>query len=176
MTSPKDPELRLAPNEKPRPRLLSSAASSAGPLASPEPARPRRRSFFLTLSLVVVAAAITGAIAAGADYLFGPELSATSPPISVLKPLRRALPTPPNPPLEVPETALHVTAIMLGTPPLAIVNGKQLSEGAWLEVRMDAGVAALHVIKIEDGLVRFAYLGRTIDARFNTAGTQKKSP
>ena len=176
MNSPKDPELRLAPNEKPRPRLLGSVASSAEPPAPFEPARPRRRSFFLTLLLVVVAAAVTGAIAAGADYLFGPELSAKSPPISVLKPLRRALPTPPNPPLEVPETALHVTSIMLGAPPLAIVNGKQLSEGDWLEVRMDTGVAAVHVIRIEDGLVRFAYLGQTIDARFESAETQKKSP
>lgn len=176
MNNPEDPELRMAPNEKPRPRLLGTAASSAAPLAPPEPAPRRRRSFFLTLLLVFVAAAVTGAIVAGADYLFGPELSAKSPPISVLKPLRRALPTPPSPPLEVPETALHVTAIMLGAPPLAIVNGKQLSEGDWLEVRMDAGVTALHVVKIEDGFVRFAYSGHTVEARFESAETQKKSP
>jgi hypothetical protein len=175
VNSPDNPELRMAPNEKPRPRLLSTAASSPVSLAPPELAPQRRRSVFVTLWLVFVAAAIAGAIAAGADHFFGHEDSAKSPPISVLKPIRQALPTPPKPPLDVPESALHVTAIVLGAPPLAIVNGKQLSEGDWLEVRMDAGVAALHVVKIEDGLVRFAYGGRVIDARFDQMA-QKKAP
>jgi hypothetical protein len=174
VNSPDNPELRMAPNEKARPRLLSTAASSQAPLALPEPVPRRRRSVFVTLWLVFVAAAVAGAIAAGADHFFSHENSAKSPPISVLKPIRQALPTPPSPPLEVPGSALHVTAIMLGAPPLAIVNGKQLSEGDWLEVRMDAGVAALHVIKIEDGVVRFAYGGRVIEARFEQL-SQKKS-
>ena len=108
-------------------------------------------------------------------YFSGHENDAKSPPISVLKPIRQALPTPPSPPLEVPGDALHVTAIVLGVPPLAVVNGKQLSEGDWLEVRMDSGVAALHVVKIEDGIVRFAYGGRVIEARFDGLA-QKKSP
>jgi hypothetical protein len=69
-----------------------------------------------------------------------------------------------------------VSAIVLGSPSLAVVNGKSLSEGDWLEVRTPAGVAALHVIKIEDGLVRFAYGGHTIDARFEKAATQRKFP
>jgi hypothetical protein len=167
----------MAPNEKPRPRLLSTAASPTAPVAPPEPAPPpRRRSVFATSLLVVVAAGLAGAIAAGADYFFTHENGAKSPPVSVLKPIRQALPTPPKPPLDVPPDALHVTAIVLGSPSLAVVNGKSLSEDEWLEVRTPEGVAALHVIKIEDGLVRFAYLGHTIDARIERAGTQKKSP
>jgi len=165
----------MAPSDKPRPRLLSTAASTPRPHAPPEPAPPRRRSALITLWLVFVAAAVAGAIIAGANYFFGHDDSAKSPPISVLKPIRQALPTPPSPPLEVPESALHVTSIVLGTPPLAVVNGKQLSEGDWLEVRMDAGVAALRVVKIADGVVHFGYGGRVIDARFGDL-TQGKSP
>ncbi len=164
----------MAPSDKPRPRLLSTA-SSPTPHAAPEPAPPRGRSPLITFCIVIAAAALAGAIVAGADYFFGRENSAKVRPISVLKPIRQALPTPPSPPLEVPENALHVTSIALGTQPLAVVNGKQLSEGDWLEVRMDAGVAALRVAKITDGVVRFGYGGRVIDARFGDSA-QKKSP
>jgi hypothetical protein len=176
VNNPDSPELRLAPNEKPRPRLLDTAASVQAKPADLATPLTRRRPFLVSAFLLLGSAAIAGLLVAGAEYWYRHEIEAKRPPVSVLKPIRQALPTPPRAPLEVPADSLHVSAIVLGSPSLAVVNGKSLSEDEWLEVRTPVGVAALHVIKIEDGLVRFAYGGHTIDARFENAEIQKKSP
>jgi hypothetical protein len=69
---------------------------------------------------------------------------------------------------------LHVTGIALGDVPLAIVNGKRLQEGDWLEVRTANGVGALRVIKIEDGVVHFGYAGTIVNATMTPGIAQKK--
>jgi len=67
---------------------------------------------------------------------------------------------------------LHVTSIAMGTPRLAIVNGKRLAEDDWLIVNAPLGAASLRVISIEDGLVRFKHGGETIDIKLQAAAVK----
>jgi len=69
-------------------------------------------------------------------------------------------PTPP-PVVKINPAALSVTAISLGQPRLAIVNGKQLGEGD--EVVAEA--ARLRIVKISDGEVEFSSGAQVILAR-----------
>ena len=161
MPSPDDSELRLVKDQGIRPRLLEDAAKEPLP-ARTEPPRPSR---FVYPFLFVATAALAGLFAASAQRFFQREALAPRPPLSILKPIRQALPTPPAPPLVVLPESLHVTSVVLGNPRLAVVNGRQLAEGDWLELRSDKDVAALRVIKIEDGVVQFGYGGKVIEAR-----------
>jgi hypothetical protein len=167
---PKDEALHIVPRDKPAPRLLNTAVSIT-PQGAANP--PKTRALRKLLIFLVSAMAI-GAVAAGAIYWLRYEESVTQRPLSVLKTIRQAMPTPPRSPLTVSSDLLHVSAIALGDVRLAIVNDKQLTEGDWLEVRTPDGVAALHVVKIEDGLVRFGYAGQTIDANLTSSAAQKE--
>ena len=69
-------------------------------------------------------------------------------------------PTPP-PVVKIDPAALNVTAISLGQPRLAIVNGRQLGEGD--EVLTDA--ARLRIVKISDGEVEFSSGAQVVLAR-----------
>ena len=60
---------------------------------------------------------------------------------------------------------LHVTSIALGKVPLAIVNGKRVAEGDWLEVKTDRGIGAVQVEKIEDRVVHFRSGEISIEAK-----------
>jgi hypothetical protein len=158
------PKLRIVQNETPRARLLETAASKVPPTIE------KTGSVAQTLgraAIFVLTALLAGLAAAGADHWYRYEYSVPSRPLSVLKTIRQALPTPPRAPLTVGPDALHVTAIAMDAVPLAVVNDKRLAEGDWLEVRTYGGVAALRVVKIEDGVVHFGYGGQSIDAKFD---------
>jgi hypothetical protein len=71
----------------------------------------------------------------------------------------------PAPVASVTVEMLHVSSIVLGNPPLAVVNGKTVTEGGSLKLKRSAGVVVLRVIKIEDGVVHFTNDGQKIDAR-----------
>jgi len=79
-------------------------------------------------------------------------------------------------PVSVTANMLHVSSIVLGNPRLAVVNAKTLMEGDSLEVKMGTGSAVLHVIRIEDGLVRFKNGNQTIDVRLPAPLTGHTSP
>lgn len=70
-------------------------------------------------------------------------------------------PPPPPPVVKISPEAIHVTAISLGQPRLAIVNGKQLGEGD--EVVAEA--ARLRIVKISDGEVEFSSGAQVVLAR-----------
>jgi hypothetical protein len=71
---------------------------------------------------------------------------------------------------------LHVGSIVLGNPPLAVVNGKTVTEGSSLEVKTSAGIVVLRVVKIEDGIVHFDHDGQMIDARLPAQLGRHASP
>jgi hypothetical protein len=70
---------------------------------------------------------------------------------------------------------LHIGSIVLGNPPLAVVNGKTVTEGSSLEVKTSAGIVVLRVVKIEDGIVHFSYDGQMIDARLSAQPARQTS-
>lgn len=75
----------------------------------------------------------------------------------------------PGPLVPVSPDLVHVTSVAMGTPRLAIANGKQLEEGDWLVVNAPMGAASLRVISIQEGLVRFRHGGETIDVKLQAA-------
>ncbi len=171
-TPAEEPDLHLVKETKARPTLLHTAVSAPAVAAPVAPPARSYKGLFLFFATALSAAFL----AAGAEYWFRHDYTFPGRPVSVLKPIRQALPTPPSPSLEVAPESVHVSAIVLGTVPLAVVNGKQVAEGDWLEVRMNDRVAALHVVKIEDGAVQFGYGGRTISARLNVTNSAKPAP
>jgi hypothetical protein len=70
-------------------------------------------------------------------------------------------PAPPPPVVKINLEAIQVTAISLGQPRLAIVNGRQLGEGD--EVVAEA--APLRIVKISDGEVEFSSGTQVVMAR-----------
>jgi hypothetical protein len=78
-----------------------------------------------------------------------------------------------TPALLVTADMLHVSSIALGKVRLAVVNGEELIEGDSLKVKTPAGDAMVCATRIKDGIVRFVYRGRTIDAHMSTSLVQK---
>src|ERR1700722_761952 len=70
---------------------------------------------------------------------------------------------------------LRVTSTALGNVPLAIVNGKRVAEGDWVDVTTDKGVATLVVDKIDDGVVHFRNGEIKIDPKLATGPPHKDS-
>ena len=70
----------------------------------------------------------------------------------------------PSPALSVTADMLHISSIALGKVRLAVVNGEQLKEGDSLAVITPAGRTTVCLTRIKDGIVRFEYRGRIIDA------------
>ena len=68
---------------------------------------------------------------------------------------------PPAPVVKINPDALHITAISLGQPKLAIVNGKQLGEGD----EVVAAATKLRLTKISDGEVEFSSGAQVVTAR-----------
>lgn len=78
-----------------------------------------------------------------------------------------------TPALIVTADMLHVTSIALGKVRLAVVNGEELNEGDSLKVKTPAGDTMVCVTRIRDGIVRFGYRGRIIDAHMSTSLVRK---
>ena len=68
---------------------------------------------------------------------------------------------------------LRVTSTSMGKTPLAIVNGKRVAQGDWVDVTTDNGVATVVVEKIDDGVVHFRNGEMTIDVKLVPRFTPK---
>ncbi len=182
-----DDELRLARPDNPPPRLLQSAVTS------PElqlPARTAEERGFSRAAWIVITVAIVLVMsfaAAGIIYwriqsrrfpvvvtIGVPEERAATAPASQTQPSPEPSQAPARPAhvlaplIPVNPDMLHVTSIAMGTPPLAIVNGKRLAEGDSLTLSTSLGTVTIRVVSIEDGLVRFRHGGETIDVKMQT--------
>ena len=70
-------------------------------------------------------------------------------------------PAPVVPVVKIDPNAIHVTAISLGQPKLAIVNGKQLGEGD----ELIASATKLRLVKISDGEIQLSSGAQIVMAR-----------
>jgi hypothetical protein len=79
--------------------------------------------------------------------------------------------------IQIRPESLRVTAISLGHPRLAIINGTQLSEGDYLTVHTAGAaiVVRLKVLKIADGRIDLQNGTQLICARLMVAGPEEKS-
>ena len=75
--------------------------------------------------------------------------------------------SPPAVAVQISPKLLRVTAIALGHPRLAVINGQELTEGDSLTVQApDAAVAVtLRVLKIRDGLIELANGSQIVTVR-----------
>ena len=80
--------------------------------------------------------------------------------------------------IKISADLIHVTAISLGHPRLAIINGRQLSEGEQVIVHPpSANVAvALRVLKISDGLIELSDGTQLITARLEIPPGSRPKP
>jgi hypothetical protein len=85
---------------------------------------------------------------------------------------------PAGPPAPIPADQIHVSAISLGEPRLAIVNGKQVTEGesVTLSSPSQSAPVRLQVVKIADGWVDLTDGTRLITARLETSRGPNHKP
>lgn len=178
-----DDDLHIVQREKPPPHLLQSAAPETaeedpGHVMLGEPSRlssVSRPTFVGGMLLVILAFSV------GFMYLLEhrwPARAGTAPQpdtSSALAPDSVALAAKPGL-IPLHPDMLRVTAIALGNPRLAIVNGKRVAEGESLVVATSAGPTGVRVEKIEDGFVRFAHDGELIEAKLVETAARKSPP
>jgi hypothetical protein len=103
------------------------------------------------------------------------EADARAPAITTSNP---ALAESAGPPAPVLASQIHVSAISLGEPRLAIVNGKQVTEGESITISIpDQSTAIrLRVVKIADGRVDLSNGPQVITARLETPRGPNRKP
>jgi hypothetical protein len=85
---------------------------------------------------------------------------------------------PEEPVVKISADQIHVSAISLGDPPMAIINGRLVGEGEQLTLHPPGAPAAvsLRLRKISDGEVEFSDGSHVIKARLESAPTPKRKP
>jgi hypothetical protein len=130
---------------------------------------------FVSISNVSVFAAValcTATVVGGSGYLIRElhrQVGVASSAVGLPNPIPE-----PSPSVEITAEMLHVSSIALGRLPLALVNGRPITEGGSLEVQTTSGNATLHVTSIIDGTVRFKYGNQTISANLRQAVPPKR--
>lgn len=83
-----------------------------------------------------------------------------------------------GPPAPVLASQIHVTAISLGEPRLAIVNGKQVTEGESITISIpdQPTTVTLRVVKIADGRIDLSNGPQVITARLETPRGPSRKP
>jgi hypothetical protein len=83
-----------------------------------------------------------------------------------------------GPPAPILASQIHVTAISLGEPRLAIVNGKQVTEGESITISIpdQAAAVSLRVVKIADGRIDLSNGTQVITARLETPRGPNRKP
>lgn len=162
MTTPSEDEgLHIIQPDKPKPRLLQSAASKVErePLEVITRSGMRRLKFLGILSIVTILCVIGVVIWMEQQQRswVGISIGESNSSLSAVTP-----------------EMLRVTSIALGDHPLAVVNGQGVAKGDSLVLKTAAGNVNLLVTKIEDGVVQFDFGGQKIDAKLPPEFVQKQ--
>lgn len=153
--------MRLIPATTPRPRLLSSAAPDfPSPASGAGETAPARGGGFRRLIVLLGAAALVAAgLVFGRSYLVPSKPVITSNLVQATTHSLTASPTSAATPapitVQINADMLRVTAISLGNPRLALINGKQVAEGDVIVLHTPTRSVAvsLQVLKISDGRI-----------------------
>lgn len=83
-----------------------------------------------------------------------------------------------GPPAPILASQIHVSAISLGEPRLAIVNGKQVTEGESITISIpdQSTAVSLRVVKIADGRIDLSNGTQVITARLETPRGPNRKP
>ena len=178
--------MQLVPNDIPAPRLLSSAALEHLPTSAPAPATSgelKRSGLFGGNGLAIfVGLAVAAMLLFSASRFFAwreAKLRGDAEPPRLLDVATRNLSTspdaivPPEPVFVMIEPAqVNVTAISIGLPRLAVINGRSVAEGDFLTIRTPSSAnvnVRLQVKRIADGHIELAHGQQTLIARIRIA-------
>jgi hypothetical protein len=167
--------MKLLPNQLPRPRLLTSIEASPPPEPVTPPRSKHRTPFIigtLVISLVILAAAyfLYGRNAIGTEAYFVRRL------IHVVTHTVSSGSQPSRPPepvtVQLTADVVQVTAIALGHPRLAVINGKQVAEGDTITVHtpIRSVTITLRVLRISDRQVELSDGTQRVVARLVVPG------
>ncbi|MEN3370684.1 MAG: hypothetical protein V7609_2827 [Verrucomicrobiota bacterium] len=186
--------MRLLPQDGPAPRLLNSVVSEPGQSKLPDVASDVRsrligpsifsgngRAIFLGIVLGAAVLSMIGFVYSRHRASIQYEearlklLAVSTESLSV----SRHVQVPPAPILvQVRADLLHVTAISLGHPRLAIINGQQVAEGELVTVHTPSAFVALtlKVLTIGDGRIDLTDGTQVITARLELPGPAHSRP
>ena len=177
--------MELLPSRGPEPRLLSTAARVLPrPLGEIEDKKGRsklqRESFFTGNGRAIfVGIGVGSALLGGGGWLFERHHHLKPDELHVPKIIAVATGSLADSPesaatarsvaVQVHPELLHVTAIVLGHPRLAVINGHSVAEGESLTLHAPnmSMAVTLRVVKISDGYIELTHGGQTIVARLN---------
>lgn len=61
---------------------------------------------------------------------------------------------------EIPDESFQISSILLGNPPIAVINGGEYIPGDEIEVRVGGGTTTVRLIAVGDGFIRIRHQGR----------------
>jgi hypothetical protein len=171
--------MRLVPHDNPAPRLLKNALTRREPLPQEDPAGSDRTtgSNFSGTDRVVFAAIVLGAILlCFIAFTHWRQRAAVHPAREDIRP--RAVSTPivaAEPKGKISADHIHVSAISLGNPRMAIINGRLVGEGETITLHPPGAPAAvsLRLQKISDGEIELSDGAQVIKARLQLAPASK---
>lgn len=165
--------MRLIANKAATPRLLSTAAEDAAPHREPETISSAKLqggglfggnglAIFVGLGAAAALVCGLGSFAVNHVSSWGGELPKKS--FVSVSPGPQSAPNPSPIIVQLTPELFHVTAIALGHPRLAVINGQQVGEGDVLTVHTPSANVAVQVrvAKIRDGVIELTDGTRTI--------------
>ena len=184
--------MQMVPKEKPSPRLLNTVVPDSYAVAPTTAATTKsallRGALFSGNGLAIFVGLILGCFGiAGAGWLHERQMRAQReapvPPTllaasteSVSSSIHEI--TPPAPlTVGMGRDQIHVSAISLGHPRLAVINGQSAGEGEYVSVRSDIArvQVKLKVIRIADGTIELSDGTQTIIARLAQPSPREKT-
>lgn len=177
--------MRILWKSSPSPRLLNTVASDvAGNKAEPPTGRfsLKSASLFSGNGRAIFVGIIVGAAILSILGIFYTrhqsekrQREADAPAITTSNPSSAESAGPPAPILA---SQIHVSAISLGEPRLAIVNGKQVTEGESITISIpdQPTAVSLRVVKIADGRIDLSNGTQVITARLETPRGPNRKP
>jgi hypothetical protein len=171
MTEPSDDErLHIIKDDKPRPRLFQEdlPEDELRPAGIPG----LTHSSFKRIATVIVIVLVIALLAAGTAYWI--ERHRYPVVVAIELPKKETAGDEGAALVPIKPEMLQVTSISLGEPRLAIVNGRELTEGETIVLKTGGGRATLRVQSIQDGMVRFRHGGQTLDVPLQAG--KKSSP
>ncbi len=174
--------MKLIPSRMPSPRLLNSVALDAGGRAgSAGPgieSEMKGTSFLGGNGLYWCAGLLAGALCIAGFGWLRTQHEVAAPAVTA------AMPVVPLPPVaapapvlvQIPAADIRLTSTSLDQPPLAVINGRAVTEGEFVTIQtpLAAAPVKLQVLKIADGEVDLGSGTHIIRARIAPAGAKAK--
>jgi len=164
--------MRVIPHTTPIPKIISSVVPDRATEQTLSASIEEPSKFASTLR-VIFSITLAASCLAMLPFVYLKYQSSKNP--SALAPGLIAVQTKDGNTLPLSASMFHVTAISLGNPPLAVVNGRNVAVGDHISVNSSRpnAVVKVEVASIADGQVQFAYGDQSLTARLEPPSLTK---